>query len=559
MSPVETAGSGTVLDDVRGLLDDAVERYRDLPAVAARLAAQRRRLDEPLRLALVGRVKSGKSTLLNALVGARIAPTDAGECTRVVTLYRHGATPRVQLHGTDGGGRALPVRRADGGLHLDLGGTPPEEVEHLVVEWPATDLLPATVVDTPGISSLSTGTSARTRTFLEGEEGRSGADAVVFLTRQLQPEDVAVLAGFQADSGAGGAHTTTITVLSRADEVGSGRLDALHAAGAVARRMSQDPAVQAVSSAVVPVAGLLALAGRTLRHGDFVALRTLAGADQQQVAGMLLTADRFTRPEVPVPLARDVRVSLLERLGLFGIRLSLTLIRAGVADASTLADELLRRSGLTELQRLLRVHFTARGDQLKAGTALRLLAGVLAEHPVEGAEELRAGVERARLAARELDELELLARSRAAGSPLPEPLRPDAERLLGAEGTTPAARLGLPEDADAAELRGAARAALDRWRAAADAPLATRATADAAAVVVRSCEALLAESDGWRAGSPAGGAGGCSGAGDPAAGGSAAGGAHGPGGPGAVAAGGGAGRAGEQRQQGEDEQAAGGQ
>jgi hypothetical protein len=443
-------------------------------------------------------------------VGARVAPTDAGECTRVVTLYRHGATPRVVLHGTDGERRALPVRRADGGLRLELEGTPPEEVDRLVVEWPAPDLQPATVIDTPGISSLSADTSARTRTFLDADQGLSGADAVVFLTRQPQPEDVAVLAAFQAGTAAG-AHTTTITVLSRADEVGAGRLDALHAAGAVARRMSEDPAVRAVSAAVVPVAGLLALAARTLRHGDFVALRALATADQAQVAAMLLTPDRFCRPEAPVPVAPDVRASLLDRLGLFGIRLSLTLIRAGVPDASALAEELLRRSGLAELQRLMRVHLTDRGAQVKAGTALRLLQTVLDEHPVDGADALRAGVERVRLTAPGLAELELLARARSADSPLPEERRPEAERLLGAEGTGPAARLGLPGDTPHAELRATARAALDRWRAVAGDPLAGRGSADAAEVVVRSCEALLAELDGWRAsatGVPGEGAGG---------------------------------------------------
>ncbi|MGK5171463.1 dynamin family protein [Geodermatophilus sp. CPCC 205761] len=489
----------TVLEGVRALLDAAVERYDAVPEVADRLRASRRRLDEPLRLALVGRVKSGKSTLLNALVGARIAPTDAGECTRVVTLYRHGATPRVVLHDADGGQRGLPVRRADGGLRLELGGTPPEEVSHLLVEWPAADLLPATVVDTPGISSLSAGTSARTRTFLDAGPGPSGADAVVFLTRQPQPEDLAVLAGFQAGTEAGPGHTTTITVLSRADEVGAGRLDALLAAGAVARRMSEDPELAAVSSAVVPVAGLLALAGRTLRHGDFVALHGLATADQAQVSALLLTADRFCRLEAPVPLSADVRRSLLDRLGLFGIRLAVTLIRAGVADAPGLADELVRRSGLAELQRLLRVHFTDRAPQLKAGTALRLLEGVLAEHPVEGDDELRAEAERLRLAAADLGELDLLARSRSAAGPLPAALRDDAERLLGADGTTPAARLGLPEDASEPALRTAARRALDRWRGAAADPLADRAAVDAADVVVRSCEALLAGLDGWSA------------------------------------------------------------
>ncbi|MGH3514361.1 MAG: dynamin family protein, partial [Pseudonocardiaceae bacterium] len=49
--------------------------------VDAELAACQRRLDEPLRVALAGTLKSGKSTLLNALVGEEIAPTDATECT----------------------------------------------------------------------------------------------------------------------------------------------------------------------------------------------------------------------------------------------------------------------------------------------------------------------------------------------------------------------------------------------------------------------------------------------------------------------------------------------
>ena len=62
------------------------------PATAQWLRQQLGRLDEPLRVAIAGKVKAGKSTLLNALVGEQVAPTDAGECTRVVTWYR--AAPR---------------------------------------------------------------------------------------------------------------------------------------------------------------------------------------------------------------------------------------------------------------------------------------------------------------------------------------------------------------------------------------------------------------------------------------------------------------------------------
>ncbi|SDD38513.1 Dynamin family protein [Geodermatophilus telluris] len=491
-----TDPGGPAADDVRELLDDALARWADVPPAVRRLAAARRRLDEPLRVAIVGRVKAGKSTLLNALVGARVAPTDAGECTRVVTEYRYGATPRVVLTGTDGATRDLPVRRDGGGLVLDLAGTPPEEVARLVVDWPSADLLAATLVDTPGTGSLSAGTSDRTHAFLGDDGGPAGADAVVHLTRQPQPDDLAVLRAFQEATGATGTLTSTVTVLSRADEVGAGRPDALRAAAEAARRMSADPQLQAVSSAVVPVAGKVALAGRTLRQGDFLALRSLATADPAAVTGLLLSADRFCRPDAPVPLPPEDRVALLDRLGLFGVRLSVALVRAGVQDAVALADELLRRSGLVELQRLLAVQFTARGGPVRTAAALRLLEGVLAEHPVPGAGTVRAGVERIRLAADDLPELALLARTRSSSGPLPPALRAEGERLLGAAGTGPAARLGLPADTPVASLRGAARQALRRWQEVAADPLADRAATDAADVVVRSCEGVLAVLDG---------------------------------------------------------------
>ena len=81
-------------------------------------------------------VKAGKSTLLNALIGEEIAPTDAGECTRVVTWYRYADTPRVTVHPFVGEPRRLPVTRAAGRLVFDLG-IRPEDVDRLVVDWPA--------------------------------------------------------------------------------------------------------------------------------------------------------------------------------------------------------------------------------------------------------------------------------------------------------------------------------------------------------------------------------------------------------------------------------------
>ena len=82
---------------------------RPIRRVRAAIVAARRRIDEPLRVAIAGKVKAGKSTLLNALVGEGLAPTDAGECTRIVTWYADGPTYSVTAHLTDGTHRAAPV------------------------------------------------------------------------------------------------------------------------------------------------------------------------------------------------------------------------------------------------------------------------------------------------------------------------------------------------------------------------------------------------------------------------------------------------------------------
>ena len=85
-------------DATRALLTAAAAAYADHPTGSRVVADLARRLEEPLRVAVAGRIKAGKSTLLNALLGEEVAATDAGECTLVPTWYRHGETPTATLH-----------------------------------------------------------------------------------------------------------------------------------------------------------------------------------------------------------------------------------------------------------------------------------------------------------------------------------------------------------------------------------------------------------------------------------------------------------------------------
>src|SRR5688500_11706459 len=185
--------SAALTQAVRRLLGMALESYGGHPASAALLRRHLDRLDEPLRIAIAGRVKAGKSTLLNALVGDRLAPTDAGECTRVVTWFRDGHSYEVTLYPRDGKPRQAKFRRDSGSIEIDLGGLTPEQVDQLVVTWPSKQLRTATLIDTPGIGSLSAQVAKRSWELLATEDEETPADAVVYLLKHLHAQDLQFL------------------------------------------------------------------------------------------------------------------------------------------------------------------------------------------------------------------------------------------------------------------------------------------------------------------------------------------------------------------------------
>jgi predicted GTPase len=484
----------TLVDEVRPLVERAVATYAGT-AQEAPLRAVLERLDAPLRVAIAGKVKAGKSTLLNALVGERLAPTDEGECTRIVTWYQDGITYRVTLDPHQGEPRQVPFTRDEGAIDVDLQGESAEAVERLVVEWPTASLKRMTLIDTPGIASLSADVSARTEAFLTPEDEKATeADAVLYLMKHLHSSDVGFLEAFHDEETSQATPVNAIAVLSRADEVGVGRLDSMESARTIATRYREDPKVRKLAQTVVAVAGLLAETGGTLREAEFAALRTLAATPEEDLEKLLLSADRFVSAPTNVGLTELEREALLGRFGVFGIRLAVHLIRGGeVTTATGLADALLARSGLDELQAALLSQFADRRDVLVARTALVAIEAAVRDHPVEGGDALTADIERLVAGAHEFDELRLLNALRT-GAVTAKPDDIEAmERLLGTEGGTVEARLGLPGGADRAQVAAAAQETMARWQRRAESPMSSPQLVDAARVLVRSCEQILVD------------------------------------------------------------------
>lgn len=490
-------------DRVRAILAGTIRAYQGEPAYQQRAEIFHEldrigwQLNQPIRIALAGTLKAGKSTLVNALVGETIAPTDATEATRIVTWFRHGPTPKVTANHFGGRRVNVPITResedspSGGGLSFDLAALDPAEVADLDVEWPAAELIDTTIIDTPGTSSLSRDVSERTLRLLVPEDGVPRVDAVVFLLRTLNAADIALLRQIGELVGGSAGALGVIGVASRADEIGAGRLDAMMSARDVAQRFTSELDKTGICQAVVPVSGLLALTARTLRQSEFVALEKLAGVEAAELNKAMLSVDRFVREDSALPVDAATRAALLDRFGMFGIRISIAVLRAGVSDSVGLADELLERSGLVALRDVIAQQFGQRSELLKAHTAMLALRRFVETHPIRATPYIIADIDPLLADTHAFEELRLLSQLRSRSTTLNDDEITSLRRIIGGSGTDAASRLGLTPQEPYDGPR-AAFAAAQRWRRRAEHPLNDPFTTRACRAAVRSAEALVA-------------------------------------------------------------------
>jgi polyhydroxyalkanoate synthesis regulator phasin len=118
-------------------------------------------------VACIGQFKRGKSTLINALIGAPILPVGFIPVTAVPTVIRYGDRQSARVRARDGSWRDIAVSELDQYVSEEHN---PENAKGIVgVEvFVPSPLLAAgmCLVDTPGLGSVFTGNTAATEAFL---------------------------------------------------------------------------------------------------------------------------------------------------------------------------------------------------------------------------------------------------------------------------------------------------------------------------------------------------------------------------------------------------------
>src|SRR3954468_22931667 len=203
-----------------GLLTWAHELASATPALiglAPTVGRAAEAFDRPLLVAVMGEFNAGKSSFVNALCGADVAPTGVTPTTATINVLRYGATPEARVVHHDGSARAIPAGDIAAFL-ARLRDADASEVRMVEIFLPVEALRRVEIVDTPGLNSIRPEHERVARDFLRD------ADAIVWVFAAGQ---AAKATEREALTLAHAAGKRVVGVLNKIDRAEPGEVSAL--------------------------------------------------------------------------------------------------------------------------------------------------------------------------------------------------------------------------------------------------------------------------------------------------------------------------------------------
>ncbi len=133
------------------------------------LSLEKKLASNQLQLAVLGQMKRGKSSFINALLGAEILPTGVLPVTAIITEIRYGPTPNATIVYSTGGLREQ-VELSTLADYITEAGNPEnkKQVASVEIAYPSPILESGIVlIDTPGIGSTHSHNTRTTESYLQ--------------------------------------------------------------------------------------------------------------------------------------------------------------------------------------------------------------------------------------------------------------------------------------------------------------------------------------------------------------------------------------------------------
>lgn len=126
------------------------------------------KLTIPLRVAVIGEVKAGKSTLINTFAGGEVAPVNVTEATACIMTIAYGKEAAGKIFYTDGTvGRYSRQEVFDILQKHENDQAFFAKCHHVELTLPLRGLRQVELVDTPGLATITTQNEARTKEFFQ--------------------------------------------------------------------------------------------------------------------------------------------------------------------------------------------------------------------------------------------------------------------------------------------------------------------------------------------------------------------------------------------------------
>ena len=377
----------------------ALQQTKNQPKLSSlyqQLFACKADLNEPMRIAVVGLIKAGKSTMVNALLEESVLATGTVEATFNVNWLKYGEKKTLKVYFKDNRKEQEKsfeeleelTRRADENKDYLL------SIKYIEVFYPNVLLKNFNIIDTPGLASYHKDDSENTTNFLKlygnelSERTRaeaSNADAVLYLFQQgLSAMDESIAKIFQGSEIGQPTPINAIGVLTRIDGYWSDEYpNPMDAGRKVSGRLCEDPKVRNLFYTICPVSGFLALGAKTIKFDEFDTLRKLANLPEDRLNRLLLNVTRFNEREYEdIAISPIDRRKVMERLGQYGVSLACQIIREKLKEEIIPQEELYQlvsnglfnKSGVPELSHLVTAHFGNRAFLIKLNSVLKKIS-----------------------------------------------------------------------------------------------------------------------------------------------------------------------------------------
>lgn len=339
-----------------------------LNALYKKLEDAANRIDEPMQLAIIGKISSSKSTLVNAILGKNeIMATGQKEVTYNVGWLKYGNPDSdIIIHHKDNSPAIRKSPKEFAMWSTESHNSEIDNISYIEIFDDAEILKEINIIDTPGLDALRGKDSQNTLDFIQ----KVRPDAVIMLFTHSVSENVLDIVR-QYNAGSSFNPLNAIGVLAKIDVLWQETLDRDKTALQIGERLTKnkikkDPSLQKTLFNIFPISALQFLASSTLDESTFAELVNLSKSDDAVLKKAFNSVTNFLKPEVDLNVEATQRKLIIEKIGLYGAYLIVKSLKSEeVSDVQSARRLLWKESGAQGFMKVLHNHFGMRAKLIK--------------------------------------------------------------------------------------------------------------------------------------------------------------------------------------------------